>query len=137
LKASENSFISFDSVLLTLVRHLKGFEQQPSPANRDESKSSSNSKPDLKITTVPQHLMNVNSWSSYYLEIILCVGLSVYVVNIFIGKQKNYQLANTYFYSHRDLLEKNFVLIGDDGSSADMPKESTLIKECENVYGKS
>jgi hypothetical protein len=113
---------------------LKGFERQATPA-QEEGKHIPNSKADLKINSVPQHLMNTNSWSNYYLEIILCIGLSIYIINIFIGKQKNYQLANAYFHSHRDILEKNFVLIGDDGSSVDMPKDSTLIKECEHIYG--
>lgn len=66
--------------------------------------------------------------------------IAIYMVNFFYGKSKNYRLVNHWFLAHRALLEKNFSLVGDDGSSTELPKHEdnevgTLIKDSENCYG--
>ena len=129
----------------------EGFEE--SKQNFDEefdselksSEKSSNTKksdglPNLTITSVPEHLMNTNSWKNYYLELIMIAMIIGYSTNIFIGKTKNATLANVWFESNRELLEKNFSLVGDDGTTTDIVSASggenvKIIRESDNVFG--
>lgn len=46
------------------------------------------------------------------MEMLMLVGLAVYFVNFFTGKNKNQRIANAWFSSHRQLLEENFTLVG-------------------------
>lgn len=93
-------------------------------------KESSVGKPDLKIAEVPHHL--TSSWESYYLELVMIAGLLVYMANFIKSKNKNSRPAAAWFDSHRDLLESNFSLVGDDGQQN--PIQGVLYKESENVY---
>lgn len=62
----------------------------------------------------------------------MLAGLLVYFLNFFTGKNKNYKLANMWYYTHKTLLEENFTLVGDDGK---MEIENPgLVKESENLY---
>jgi hypothetical protein len=109
--------------------------------NEDEkvkpSKKKSEPMPNLKIATVPEHLMNTNNWKNYYLEFIMIAALVVYTANMLIGKTKNSSLANAWFESNRELLEKNFALVGDDGTNTDVlnAENVKLIKESDNIFG--
>lgn len=60
---------------------------------------------------VPAHLQN--SWESYYMEILMVTGLLAYIMNYIIGKNKNSRLAQSWFNSHKELLESNFALVGE------------------------
>jgi hypothetical protein len=40
-----------------------------------------------------------------------------YLINFFIGRSKNARLAETIYRSQRDLLERNFSLVGDNGQT--------------------
>jgi len=51
-----------------------------------------------------------------------------YLINFLIGRTKNSRLANIIYRSQRDLLERNFSLVGDNGQTDTMQKES------ENFY---
>uniref|UniRef100_A0A4W5PU95 PAT complex subunit CCDC47 n=1 Tax=Hucho hucho TaxID=62062 RepID=A0A4W5PU95_9TELE len=81
---------------------------------------------------VPAHLQN--SWESYYMEILMVTGLLAYIMNYIIGKNKNSRLATAWFNSHRELLESNFALVGDDGTSKDAVSTGKLNQENEHIY---
>lgn len=112
--------------------------KQSSGAN----KQAADSKPSLKIADVPQHLMSNGNWQNYVYEIVMLVVIAIYLANFLYGKSKNYRLVQAWYDSHRELLERNFSLVGDDGTSPDLPRltESSqsetgpLIKESENSY---
>uniref|UniRef100_A0A671YAP0 PAT complex subunit CCDC47 n=1 Tax=Sparus aurata TaxID=8175 RepID=A0A671YAP0_SPAAU len=81
---------------------------------------------------VPPHLQN--SWESYYMEILMVTGLLAYIMNYIIGKNKNSRLAQSWFSSHRELLESNFALVGDDGTSKEAVSTGKLNQENEHIY---
>uniref|UniRef100_A0A672H0B6 PAT complex subunit CCDC47 n=1 Tax=Salarias fasciatus TaxID=181472 RepID=A0A672H0B6_SALFA len=81
---------------------------------------------------VPAHLQN--SWESYYMEILMVTGLLAYIMNYIIGKNKNSRLAHAWFNSHRELLESNFALVGDDGTSKEAVSTGKLNQENEHIY---
>lgn len=67
-------------------------------------------EPKITITKVPIHFRA--NWDSYWLEILMVVGLIVYFINFATGKSKNTKLANTWFQTHKSLLEEQFALVG-------------------------
>ncbi|KAL4658205.1 coiled-coil domain-containing protein 47 [Arapaima gigas] len=95
-------------------------------------KSSLSFKDPINIITVPSHLQN--SWESYYMEILMVTGLLAYIMNYIIGKNKNHRLAQAWFNSHRELLESNFALVGDDGTSKEAVSTGKLNQENEHIY---
>lgn len=99
--------------------------------DRERSPSPGKPKPELKIATPPLPL--ITNWDSFYLEILMLAGLAVYLLNFLAGKNKNHKLAQSWLNSHRDLLESNFHIVGDDGTSKEA-QSGTLMKESENVY---
>lgn len=104
---------------------------------KSPNKKKSDAPPNLTITNVPEHLMNTNSWKNYYLEIIMIAIIVGYSANMLVGKTKNASLANAWFESNREVLEKNFALVGDDGSSTDILSGDSvkMIRESDNVFG--
>uniref|UniRef100_W5KXG7 PAT complex subunit CCDC47 n=1 Tax=Astyanax mexicanus TaxID=7994 RepID=W5KXG7_ASTMX len=97
-----------------------------------ESKSNPSFKDTLIYREVPAHLQN--SWESYYMEILMVTGLLAYIMNYIIGKNKNSRLAQAWFNSHRELLESNFALVGDDGTSKEATSTGKLNQENEHIY---
>ncbi|XP_005994663.1 PAT complex subunit CCDC47 [Latimeria chalumnae] len=89
-------------------------------------------KPPITIVTVPSHLQN--SWESYYMEILMVTGLLAYIMNYIIGKNKNNRLAQVWFNNHRELLESNFALVGDDGTNKEATSTRKLNQENEHIY---
>ena len=61
----------------------------------------------------------------------------IYFVNFLIGKSKNYRLATAWYTSHRELLERNFFIVGDDGTSLDLKKVNTNINQDEESSPKN
>lgn len=96
-----------------------------------KSKSHDKPPPDLKITNVPLHLHT--NWDSFYLEILMLAGLGVYLLNFVAGRNKNSKLAHAWLNTHKELLEANFHIVGDDGTGPEI-KTGSLVKESENVY---
>lgn len=88
-------------------------------------------EPKITIAKIPINFRQ--NWDSYYLEILMILGLVVYFINFATGKSKNTKIANTWFQTHRQLLEENFSLVGDD-SSLDNNENVHLIKESENIF---
>ncbi|XP_017784971.1 PREDICTED: coiled-coil domain-containing protein 47 [Nicrophorus vespilloides] len=89
-------------------------------------------EPKITITKVPIHFRA--NWDSYWLEILMVTGLIVYFINFATGKSKNTMLANTWFQSHKQLLEDNFTLVGDDGALEHIKESGGLLKESENTF---
>ncbi|XP_063243188.1 PAT complex subunit CCDC47 isoform X2 [Bacillus rossius redtenbacheri] len=98
--------------------------------HRASGKESSDEAPKITITKVPLHLRA--NWDSYYLEMLMAVGLVVYAINFFSGKARNHKLASAWFSTHRSLLEENFSLVGDDGRTEEAAPG--LVKESESSY---
>ena len=84
----------------------------------------------LKITDIPAHLRG--NWDSYYMEILLAAGILVYFLNFLTGRSKNERIAAAWLTSHRDILESNFALVGDDGKKE--IEEKDLLKESESTF---
>ncbi|KFO18062.1 Coiled-coil domain-containing protein 47 [Fukomys damarensis] len=103
----------------------EGYEDKPDT-------SSSKNKDPITIVDVPAHLQN--SWESYYLEILMVTGLLAYIMNYIIGKNKNSRLAQAWFNTHRELLENNFTLVGDDGTNKEATSTGKLNQENEHIY---
>ncbi|CAF2859841.1 unnamed protein product [Rotaria sp. Silwood2] len=105
--------------------------------------SSSSSTPDLKIAEVPANLTG-NRWEAYHCEAIMIIALLIYLINFLIGRSKNARLATTLYSSQRDLLERNFSLVGDNGQSRNIESTDEQInndiisnnmhKESESLY---
>lgn len=87
-------------------------------------------EPKLTVAKLPLHFRT--HWDSFWMEMLLLAGLTTYFANFFMGRSKNSRLANLWFSTHKQLLDDNFVLVGDDGK---LEIESPgLIKESESVY---
>lgn len=99
---------------------------------KDAPKSKSSDKlPDLQMAKVPLHLRT--SWDSFYLEMLMIAGLTVYFLNFLAGKNKNCKLATAWLSAHKELLETQFSIVGDDGVAKEVTS-GVLMKESENVY---
>ncbi|KAI6072589.1 Coiled-coil domain-containing protein 47 [Aix galericulata] len=114
----------------------EGYEEKPdaSPSkNKDPITIVNIATPEVKLPgQVPAHLQN--SWESYYMEILMVTGLLAYIMNYIIGKNKNNRLAHAWFNTHRELLESNFALVGDDGTSKEATSTGKLNQENEHIY---
>uniref|UniRef100_A0A3P8RL76 PAT complex subunit CCDC47 n=1 Tax=Amphiprion percula TaxID=161767 RepID=A0A3P8RL76_AMPPE len=108
------------------------YDQEEFEGVGDMEKTGHSMKDPLIIHTVPAHLQN--SWESYYMEILMVTGLLAYIMNYIIGKNKNSRLAQAWFNSHRELLESNFALVGDDGTSKEAVSTGKLNQENEHIY---
>lgn len=110
-----------------------------------DNQKSGDKMPSLKIADVPMHLMQNGNWTNYIWEIVLLCFIFIYLINFLYGKSKNYRLVYTWFQAHRELLERNFAVVGDDGNSTELPGQinsetsqpeiGSLIKDSENSYG--
>ncbi|XP_069761265.1 PAT complex subunit CCDC47 isoform X3 [Narcine bancroftii] len=108
------------------------FDDEEFEGYDEADRPSSRSKDPIKIVNVPHHLQN--SWESYYMEILMVTGLLAYIMNYIIGKNKNNKLAAAWFNSHKELLEGNFSLVGDDGINKDPTSTGKLNQENEHIY---
>lgn len=99
------------------------------------SDSAKAAKPDLKIADVPQHLLSAGNWQNFVWEMVLLAGIFTYFFNFVVGRTRNSSIASTWFNTHQELLMKNFSLVGDDGSTSELPSEPKMIKESDYLYG--
>jgi len=120
-------------------------EVKDTKSKKPTAQKPSEKMPSLKIADVPMHLMQNGNWSNYIWEIVLLGFIGIYLINFLYGKSKNYRLVYTWFQAHRELLERNFTVVGDDGNSVELPGQinsetssveiGSLIKDSENSYG--
>lgn len=108
--------------------HFQDREEFEGFENKDEKPVT---EPKITITKVPIHFRA--NWDSYWLEILMVAGLVVYFINFVTGKSKNTKIANVWLQTHRQLLEDNFSLVGDDGA-LEKSENVGFIKESENVF---
>ena len=87
--------------------------------------------PNLKIADVPKHLMSNGNWQNYIWEIVMLAVIVTYFGNFIYGKTRNYRLVSAWYQSHRELLERHFTIVGDDGTSLD-PTNAKKKQEEEN-----
>eukprot|EP00061_Rhincodon_typus_P018474 g47653.t1 len=102
------------------------FDDEEFEGYEEVDRPSSRSKDPIKIVN--------NSWESYYMEILMVTGLLAYIMNYIIGKNKNSRLATAWFNSHKELLETNFSLVGDDGINKEPISTGKLTQENEHIY---
>lgn len=88
-------------------------------------------EPKITVAKVPIHFRD--NWDSYWIEMLMLVGLFAYFSNYIVGRSRNSKIANTWLTQHRSLLEENFVLVGDDGRKEGEPF-SGFVKESESLY---
>ncbi|XP_043265186.1 PAT complex subunit CCDC47 isoform X3 [Colletes gigas] len=86
----------------------------------------------LTITKIPLHLRA--RWDSFYLEILMIIGLLVYFINYLAGRSKNARIAEMWLLEHRQLLLDNFSLVGDTGKLNEDVSENGLVKESQSHY---
>ncbi|KAA3675982.1 uncharacterized protein DEA37_0008515, partial [Paragonimus westermani] len=108
------------------------FEGLPQLPEDPTTKIGSNKgkRPDLTMAKVPHRL--TTSWDNYHLEMLIVSVLLVYLLNYFVGRTKNMQLAAAWFEAHKPLLDAQFAMVGDDGQAE--PASGTLLKESEHLY---
>lgn len=58
--------------------------------------------------------------------------LVIYFLNYISGKSSNSRIATNWFESHKEILDSNFALVGDDGKRE--IQNPGLLKETENIY---
>lgn len=77
------------------------------------------------------------NWDAYHVEMLMILALIAYGINYFIGRTKNRNIAQNWFAAHKQVLEENFCLVGDDGGS-DREKAlkgyGNLITESDSIY---
>ncbi|KAF0292681.1 Coiled-coil domain-containing protein 47 [Amphibalanus amphitrite] len=86
---------------------------------------------DDALVEVPVH--RSTNWDKFYVEMLMIAGIVVYFINFVSGKTRNQKLANAWLSAHKNLLESNFSMVGDDGK-AEPGSGAGLLKESENMY---
>ncbi|XP_076650586.1 PAT complex subunit CCDC47-like isoform X2 [Halictus rubicundus] len=94
--------------------------------------SKSNEPSTLTITKIPLHLRS--RWDSFYLEILMIIGLLVYFINYLAGRSINARIAEMWLMEHKQLLLDNFSLVGDTGKVSEDVYENDLVKESQSHY---
>ena len=110
------------------------FINEPRTNRKQENKAtpSTAKQQPIKIVNIPAHLRT--NWENFYVEIIMIIGIVIYFLNFFTGKSKNQKMANQLFNAHRNTLESQFSLVGDDGTKNLEDIQEPLIKESENIF---
>merc|ERR1719431_1516608 len=110
------------------------FINEPKTSKKQENKAtpSTAKQQPIKIVNIPAHLRT--NWENFYVEIIMIIGIVIYFLNFFTGKSKNQKMANQVFNAHRNSLESQFSLVGDDGTKNLEEIQEPLIKESENLF---
>uniref|UniRef100_A0A336M334 PAT complex subunit CCDC47 n=1 Tax=Culicoides sonorensis TaxID=179676 RepID=A0A336M334_CULSO len=114
----------------------EGFNSETDTETENEIPKSADSgkkggEPKITAAKVPIHFRT--HWDSYWIEMLMLVGLFAYFSNYIVGRSRNSKIANMWLSTHRSLLEENFVLVGDDGRKEGEPF-SGYVKESESLY---
>uniref|UniRef100_A0A0N5AWT5 PAT complex subunit CCDC47 n=1 Tax=Syphacia muris TaxID=451379 RepID=A0A0N5AWT5_9BILA len=83
----------------------------------------------LKFADVPAHFRS--NWSSYQVEALFLLMVGLYMVNYIAGRSRNQSLAYRWFADVSSMLQEQFTIVGDDGTS-DTPSEGHLLKETDS-----
>ncbi|GMR42485.1 hypothetical protein PMAYCL1PPCAC_12680, partial [Pristionchus mayeri] len=85
----------------------------------------------LKFADVPAHFRS--NWGSYQVEAVVIFLLLVYLLNYLAGRAANQAIAFSWVDTHRERLEEQFSVVGDDGLSED-PSNGQLNRETDNLF---
>ncbi|CAJ0584535.1 unnamed protein product, partial [Mesorhabditis spiculigera] len=85
----------------------------------------------LRFSDVPAHFRS--NWASYQVEAAVIVILVLYMLNYVYGRGVNQGLAYTWFSAHRDALEQQFSVVGDDGLTEE-PSDGNITKETDYSF---
>ncbi|KAF8357635.1 ccdc-47 [Pristionchus pacificus] len=85
----------------------------------------------LKFADVPAHFRS--NWGSYQVEAVVIFLLLVYLTNYLAGRAANQSIAFSWVDNHRDRLEEQFAVVGDDGLS-ETPSNGQLNRETDNLF---
>ncbi|CAD6200043.1 unnamed protein product [Caenorhabditis auriculariae] len=85
----------------------------------------------LKFADVPAHFRS--NWASYQVEALVLVIIMLYLVTYVLGRNKNQTIATECYDHCRELLSKQFALVGDDGVS-DTPVGDCLRRETDYSF---
>lgn len=67
------------------------------------------------------------------MEALVLSVLTIYMLNYIFGRNKNRNIANKWFMDVTPLLEEQFTLVGDDGTSENL-RERHMQKETDSIY---
>ena len=110
----------------------ENFGGADSQDNQETVKKAGEPKLTINETKIPIHFHN---WDSYWVELLFIAGLVVYFVNYAMGKNKNIKIANSWLNAHKQLLEDNFALVGDDSKKeTDSSQPTGLMKESDSIF---
>ncbi|KAI3413515.1 Protein of unknown function (DUF1682) [Globodera pallida] len=113
----------------------EGFPARSDEAEQQQQKEregAANKPPKpLTFAEVPSHFRS--NWSSYQVELLALLVIFVYALNYAYGKSSNHAIAHKWFLDNRERLEKQFALVGDDGTSQEN-LGGCLIRETDFVY---
>ncbi|KAG5675673.1 hypothetical protein PVAND_005559 [Polypedilum vanderplanki] len=97
--------------------------------DRNEGKKKG-AEPKLKIVNkVPYSKV---LWYNYYIEMLFLGGLVLYFTNYAVGKNKNISIANAWLQTHKQFLEENFALVGDEANANNDP--AYFMKDSDSIY---
>ncbi|VIO91326.1 CG17593-PA, putative [Brugia malayi] len=94
-------------------------------------KTESEILPQLRFADVPAHFRS--NWASYQVEALVLSVLVLYMLNYIFGRARNRNIANKWFMDATSLLEEQFTLVGDDGTSENL-REGHMHKETDSIY---
>uniref|UniRef100_A0A914HBG8 PAT complex subunit CCDC47 n=1 Tax=Globodera rostochiensis TaxID=31243 RepID=A0A914HBG8_GLORO len=110
--AGEFSFLADEEEFEEFPARSDEAEQQ----QQKEREGAANKPPKpLTFAEVPSHFRS--NWSSYQVELLALLVIFVYALNYAYGKSSNHAIAHKWFLDNRERLEKQFALVGDDGTS--------------------
>ncbi|KAI6171349.1 Coiled-coil domain-containing protein 47 [Aphelenchoides bicaudatus] len=105
-------------------------ETEEKPPKQQEQKQEPRVKP-LTFVDIPNHFRS--NWASYQVESVMLLVIFVYALNFIYGKSKNHSLATSWYAYSQPLLEQQFALVGDDGTTQE-PVGGQMMKETEYNY---
>ncbi|VDD90955.1 unnamed protein product [Enterobius vermicularis] len=85
----------------------------------------------LKFADVPAHFRS--NWSSYQVEALFLLLVGLYMINYVAGRRRNQSIAYSWFADVSGILQEQFTIVGDDGTS-EVPSEGHLLKETDSSY---
>jgi len=87
--------------------------------------------PKLTITPVP---LPARGLQAYWAELLMILGIVVYMLNYIMGRYKNQRIAQSFFDINWSILEDNFTLLGDTTILEDDQGTRNYQKMSDSIY---
>uniref|UniRef100_A0A1I7TFS3 PAT complex subunit CCDC47 n=1 Tax=Caenorhabditis tropicalis TaxID=1561998 RepID=A0A1I7TFS3_9PELO len=107
-------------------------EEETEKAKETETEDQQTPVQPLKFTDVPAHFRS--NWASYQVEGIVVLIILIYLFNYIVGKTTNATIANTVFEMCRPVLEEQFAVVGDDGTTELEKLEPSLRRDTDSTF---